>query len=402
MSLTYHLSDNDRFHCFKVDYQERSIANAIRDERITQEDADLISAFITERRITHNISLKRSLKITSNLVACRRFIPAFKELTLVRLYQGIEKIHNADSKRGKQYSQNTRIDLIRILKMFCLWLIEQEEITIPEKKIHAIKLPTKVLTKQAGDLLTSDEVQALIGVCQTSRDRALIITMYEGGFRVGELGEMRWGAVKFDGTGLIINVTFKTGKPRYLRLVMSREHLIKWRSDYPLPIEDDSLVFLNERKQPMTHGAICRQLERMAKRAGITKHITPHIFRHTRITHLIQQGVNESVIKLMMWGSIDSKMFTNYAHLTGTDIDREIYKLYGIEPAAAQIESGETLEPRICPHCREVNSPVSNHCHLCGSALSEEAARTSDEFQQYVTCHPDLLINYLERFKLGR
>jgi len=43
------------------------------------------------------------------------------------------------------------------------------------------------------------------------------------------------------------------------------------------------------------------QLKRLAKRAGIERHITPHIFRHSRITHLIKENVSESVIKLMMW-----------------------------------------------------------------------------------------------------
>ncbi|WP_394698634.1 hypothetical protein [uncultured Methanospirillum sp.] len=54
------------------------------------------------------------------------------------------------------------------------------------------------------------------------------------------------------------------------------------------------------------------------------------MLRHSHIAHLIQQGVNESVIKLMMWGTIDSKMFATDAHLTGSDIVPEINKLYGI------------------------------------------------------------------------
>ncbi len=71
------------------------------------------------------------------------------------------------------------------------------------------------------------------------------------------------------------------------------------------------------------------------------KYITPHIFRHSRIIHLIQQGVGELIIKLIMWGFVDSRMFINSAHLTGADIDREICKLYGIEPTITRV-TGDT------------------------------------------------------------
>lgn len=398
MSLTPHLTDNDRFNGVKAHYQDRILSRAIKEGRITQLDADQIVAYVAERRITANISVKRAQKIVSSLVTIRRFTPPFSQLNQRTLYSGVERIQNGVSARGMDFSRNTKIDLIAILKQFCIWLLDNGELNIPEKKIKVIKAPKKLPVKRASDLLTGEQIEALIAASRTSRDRALLMAMYEGGFRVGEIGEMRWGALKFDGTGVVVNVTFKTGKPRYIRLVMSKESLVKWKSDYPEPITEDSLVFLNERHQPMTHAAISRQLGRLCERAGITKHITPHIFRHSRITHLIQQGVNESVIKLMMWGTIDSKMFVNYAHLTGMDIDREICKLYGIEPAAAQTKN-EGLEPRICPHCREVNSPISNHCHLCGNALSTNKVESEERFIRHINTHPDLFIKYFEKMK---
>lgn len=395
------LSDNDRFSGLKSEYQDRSINNALKENRISSADAALISAFVAEKRITAGISPKRSLKIVSSLVTVRRFIPQYHDLTIPSLYTGVDRINNAPSRRGTPFSRNTRIDLVIILKQFVLWLIDNEEITLPEKKVRSIKIPKKLPSHKASELLTGDEIQALISVCMTSRDRALLMTMYEGGFRVGEIGEMRWGHLKMDETGIVVNVTFKTMKPRYVRLVMAKEHLIKWKSDYPEKITDDALVFINERRKPMTHAAVTRQLTRLSLRAGITKHVFPHIFRHSRITHLIQQGVNESVIKLMMWGSIDSRMFINYAHLTGTDIDREICKLYGIEATNDQF-AGEPLEPRVCPKCREVNSPVARLCHVCGQALLIEPEVTADIFAEYVKEHPDILINYLKQFSLPK
>jgi len=117
------------------------------------------------------------------------------------------------------------------------------------------------------------------------------------------------------------------------------------------------------------------------------------------VTHLIQQGVSESVIKLMTWGSLDSKMFMNYAHLTGADIDREIYRLYGIEQGEEKSDN-KALEPVICPFCREINSPGSPYCHLCGEALDPNAAISADMFKRFVNKNPELLINYLAKFEV--
>ena len=99
----------------------------------------------------------------------------------------------------------------------------------------------------------------------------------------------------------------------------------------------------------------------------------------------------------MMWGSVDSKMFINYAHLTGTDIDREICKLYGIEGTSAQVSDG-ALEPKVCPHCREMNSPISKHCHICGHGLDAAAIESDDDFQRFANTNPELLINFLKKF----
>ncbi len=66
------LSDNDRFHGIKIDYADRALARALKEDHIIQNDALLISAFIAERKITNNISIRRAQKITSNQITFRR------------------------------------------------------------------------------------------------------------------------------------------------------------------------------------------------------------------------------------------------------------------------------------------------------------------------------------------
>ncbi|HWQ66112.1 MAG TPA: site-specific integrase [Methanospirillum sp.] len=389
------VTDTDRFHGIDASYSTRLVQTAFCDGRLTSNDADLILSFIAEREVTKNISVKRAYKLASSLIVLRRIIGPFRENSVLSIYAGIKKLHSESSKRGTEYKENTKRDLVIILKSFYLWLIENEEVSIPLRKIQAIQPPPKVTsTKSVQDLLTPDEIQSLILACTRSRDRALFFMMYEGGFRVGEMGCMKWGDLKFDSSGIRVNVTFKTGKPRYIRLVMSKEPLAAWKAVYPKTITNDSLVFLNYKNEPLTHAAVMRQLERITEKAGITRRVTPHIFRHSRITHLIQQGISESVIKLMMWGTVNSQMFATYAHLTGKDIDREFFELYGLsEEHQEHIE--KNLEPKICSYCNEICSPMSKYCFVCGNLLGSDMITDDKHLQEFLLKNAASLSAYL-------
>jgi site-specific recombinase XerD len=393
---------NDEFHQIKADYPERSFAKALREGKITERDITLIRSFIAEMQSSRNTSTKRTYKQTYTLVGWRRFIGPFEQNDMAELYAGISALKSGTSKRGQGFKKNTIADHIVILKQFYLWLVENEYTKIPEKKIKALKTPkSETMTKVASDLLTTEEVTAMVNSCTRSCDRAIIMMLYEGGFRIGEIGAMNWGDLTFDKWGVIVNVNFKTNKPRYIRLVMARESLAKWKNDYPAkPVENNMPVFITEHQTALTHGSVAMQLKRLAKRAGIERHITPHIFRHSRITHLIKENVSESVIKLMMWGSLTTNMFQTYAHLTGKDIDNEILRTYGI----TESEGGEAMneirmEPRQCPHCKLINGPVAEFCNSCGRSLTEVAAESEDDIYDSIIRNPSSLKRFITRYE---
>jgi integrase/recombinase XerD len=172
---------------------------------------------------------------------------------------------------------------------------------------------------------------------------------------------LTWGDRKNDSKGIAVNIDFKTGIPRYIRRVIAKKYIAEWRAYYPLPITSDSPLFLNTHKRSLTWAGMRKQTPLIAKRAGITKHIPPHLFRHSRITHLIQEGSKESAIKLIMRGTMSTSMFRTYAHLSGLDIDTEISRLYGLDVG---VEGGEDLrlEPIVCPACNLINPPVEDYC----------------------------------------
>jgi site-specific recombinase XerD len=386
------------FHTVRPNFITTSVAAAREQGRITHGDAQLLTEFITESRSTQNISLSRVNKIVSTLLSWRRFIGPYAENSITDLYTGIESLKVAHSARGIPYKQNTIGDFVMILKQFYRWLIENEHSAIPEKKVVRIRPPSKdTMTKVAADLLTPDEITALIKACRRTIDRALVTMLYEGGFRIGEIGTMRWGSLTFDQYGVVVNVNFKTNKPRYIRLIMCREYLAQWRADYRGEPEGEALVFLNAHGRPLQYETLSKRLKSIARDAGITRHITPHIFRHSRITHLIREGVPESVIKLMMWGSVSTKMFQTYAHLTGADIDAAMLERYGIAQEDEKVPRERGVKPVQCPHCHTINPPGARYCAVCGRGMTLDAIDEQAQIQQFVADNPELLRDFLDQ-----
>ena len=368
------------FHVSDVKYAEytrSTLSSAVEENRATHEDAALIQEFTGEIAATSQISQARKYKITYTLVGWRRFIGPFTENRIGDLYAGVEAIRSSCKADGTpEYTQNSLSDYLRFLKRFYRWLIENGYSTVPLEKVIKIKAPRyENGVKNAEALLTPEEMRRMIEACTTAKDRALIATLYEGGFRIGEIGTLQWGQVKFTDWNATINTDFKTGKGRYVPLVMAREYLAAWKADYPGDMTPDAPVFLSHTKRQYQYRGLSKRLKLIARRADVEKEITPHLFRHSRITHMLQQGYSESVIKKLMWGSLDTNMLSTYGHLQDSDIDDEIASMAGVKPPAAK-EAAECLEPRQCPRCYTVNAPTHSFCSRCGLELTKEAVES--------------------------
>ena len=180
----------------------------------------------------------------------------------------------------------------------------------------------------------------------------------------------------------------KTEKPRWVRFIAAVSYLAAWKADYSGTPENSQPVFVSERGGRISYQAIYKQIRRIAQAAGVKKKVTPHLFRHTAITNLIRSGVQESVIKKMMWGSLSSEMLATYLHMTGEDIDRAILEANGLAPKVKK--RTPTLEPKECPRCHAINGPTMNYCGTCGQPLTMEAARTQEDLIKFIDEHPEL------------
>ena len=389
------ITQSEIFATVKPEYSNHAIASGLASGLLTADDAALIREFIAEKRASVGICVGRANMLSFTLVGWRRFIGPYRELTIGDVYAGIDALKSGKSQKGKPFKQNTLADHVVFLKRFLLWAIENGYSTLPEKKIRAIRPPSKdTITKKASDHLTPEEITQIIHACKKSVDRALIMLLYEGGFRIGEIAQMKWGDLSFNNGGVATSIKFKTAFARHIRAYMCTQYLQNWKADYPGIPEGSASVFVNSRGKPFIHATIAKRIQRIVQRAGITKHVTPHLFRHSRITHMINDGVQESVIKMMMWGTVNTTMFETYAHLTGKDIDTEISRVYGIVNPDAKKKEPQ-VAPCQCPHCHHINPPTTTWCYGCGESLDPSSVATEEQLQKFIIKHGKELGEYL-------
>jgi site-specific recombinase XerD len=375
------------FHHIKPEYAARSLTKALAKGQINQDDRTLIESYVGWAAVTSNISQSRFNKLTYHLVKLRRFLGPYRTNTIDDIYLGISRLKTAQIK-GHAYAGSTLRDDVTTLKKFYLWLIRKGLSTIPKDEIREIKAPSaRTMTKTAAQMLNETEIHQMIRVCSRSIDRAYVAVLYEAALRVKECGTLRWDQISFEKNHVIINVNCKTGRPRHIPLIMARPYLAAWRADYPLNAEGSAYVFISEQeKKPLRYKALDKRLRVLARRAGITKRVTPHILRHSRISHLIEQGVREYSVREIAWGNQNTKMLATYTHIANPHIDAELSQLYGIEPENKADD--HALYPRQCPRCAAINAPTARYCASCGIPLTREARVSIDELATEIEAHP--------------
>jgi hypothetical protein len=178
-------------------------------------------------------------------------------------------------------------------------------------------------------------------------------------------------------------------------LVTAVPYLAAWRCDYPYEQDHDALVFVSRYGTSMNYNSITKQINEATTRAGITKHVTPHLFRHSRVTNLLQQGVHESIIKEMFWGNQDSKMLSTYGHLTDNDVDNAMLAMHGMRKA--NVERKDAMTAKQCPFCHTINGSIMTTCVNCGRVLSGET-NDIEELTMAIENHPMYQV-ILKRFE---
>ncbi len=293
--------------------------------------------------------------------------------------------------KGKSFKKMTKSDLIDFfekwkdykssslkvsIKAFFKWLYGG---TYPEQ-VSWLKTHGFERRKLPGDILTQDEVKKLADSCLNPRDRALIMVLYESGARAGELIGLNIKDLTFDEYGAVLILDGKTGMRR-VRVIDSVPDLKTWLNNHPNSKNPGAALFPELRgkfNRLGNHATLAHILRTAKMRSGLLKRIHPHIFRHSRATHLAKD-FTEQELKIIFGWSGTSRMPATYVHLSGADVDKKMLEKRGIIETEAK-NGNDHLKPLICANCKAENAATARFCEQCGiSFFIKDAMKREQE-----------------------
>lgn len=204
---------------------------------------------------------------------------------------------------------------------------------------EAFKIPRKKRRLEPEQILTLDEVEKMIEVASSLRDRALIGLLWDTGCRIHEALALNLEHIsKFEnGDKTFLKVFFKKvkveGEEHSPLLIEATVHVQPWFDSHPQKLPESPLfVSSGTVVKRLTYSGASHVLKRLLKAAGIKKRVSLHTFRHSRATYFLKLGVSEANIKKSLGWVPNSQMLARYSHLVDSNVDDSLLQLHGYEP----------------------------------------------------------------------
>lgn len=262
-------------------------------------DLDLLTGFLTEQAGT----------------------PVIQNISIKNLRDFVEHIN----KMGLgAYSQSRVISGIR--SFFDYLVVEKIMDNNPATMLSAPRLGRKL-----PDVLSEKEVKKIIEIVDLSqrngpRNRAILETLYGCGLRVSELVGLRISQI-FEKEEILM----VTGKGDKQRLVPVGKPALKQITIYlkqvrpfsPVKKQAEDILFLNNRGGQLSRQMIFLLVKKYADQAGVQKKISPHTFRHSFATHLVQRGADLRAVQELL-GHVSINTTEIYTHLSTNDLRNAI------------------------------------------------------------------------------
>ena len=185
-----------------------------------------------------------------------------------------------------------------------------------------VRLPDVLTLQEIDDLINAIDLATAEG----QRNRAIIEVLYSCGLRVSELCSLRLSDLYL--REQFIRVTGKGGKQRLVpissRAIAELEAYFVDRNRIPIKRGYEDFVFISERlKKPLSRITVFHHIKELVALVGIKKNVSPHTFRHSFATHLLEGGANLRVIQLML-GHESISTTEIYTHIDRVRLREEI------------------------------------------------------------------------------
>lgn len=227
---------------------------------------------------------------------------------------------------GEGAARSTQARVLSGIKSFFNYLLLNDRIeSLPTEFTDTPKIGRKL-----PDVLSIDEIGRILDTFDLSarfghRNKAMVETLYSCGLRVSELVTLRLGDLFFDDG--FIRVIGKGDKQRLVPVSGQAMQLIglylDQRRTQQVDARNADIVFLNNKGRALTRVMVFHIIREAARTAGIAKRISPHTFRHSFATHLLEGGASIRQVQEML--GHESILTTEiYTHLESESLRRSV------------------------------------------------------------------------------
>ena len=281
-------------------------------------------------RVEKNLSTN---SITSYKTDLERYINFLYNGESIRELDSIRQIHIRNFIRflnDQNLSSSTINRSFSSIRSYHKYLSYEKKIThnptqLLEPPKISKKLPKVLSVQEINEIINSVKVENSMGY----RDKAILETLYSAGLRVSELCSLEMNNILFDSA--MLRVVGKGNKERYVPL---GDKAIKLINDYCKYIrsalvdkkKSDGNVFLSKNGKQLTRMTIFNIMKKWARISGINKDISPHTFRHSFATHLLEGGADLRAVQEML-GHSDISTTQIYTHLDNEYL-KEVHRTF--------------------------------------------------------------------------
>jgi integrase/recombinase XerD len=203
---------------------------------------------------------------------------------------------------------------------------------VPSNVAELIDRPRKF--RSLPKSLTMSDVDRLLQPPATEdpravRDQAILEVMYASGLRASELSSLKLENINFESG--FLRVIGKGNKERIVPIGRQALERLKFYLDRMRPKlvrpHTPSALFLSNRGRQLNRATLWQLVSRSAKRAGVSKHVSPHMLRHSFATHLLENGADLRVIQEML-GHADISTTQVYTHVDSQRLKSVHYQFH--------------------------------------------------------------------------
>lgn len=296
--------------------------------------------------------------------------------------EDLQRLVSTMLQREPAYSAETMGTYKAVLKRFFTWLMNPNEFGTRATAPTIVSwITTHVRTRdkhrlERHELLLPQDIQAALQIAHNTRDKALVSSLWESGGRIAELGNLQLQHVNRATHGFTLDLTGKTGK-RSILLISSAPSLATWLNNHPFRHDPTAPLWVHyqyaDHPRHIGYHTIRKLLQHLFKRAGITKRIYPHLFRHSRATYVLASGLmSEAQAKAFFGWTPSTDMLSTYAHLLASDANNAILRENHLAPNTTHEQ--EVSPPRMCTACNMLNAPDAAFCSGCAGMIDERRA----------------------------